>query len=508
MSQQNAKTPKSQTIIALEQAAACLRKFALHHYIFFDAGFSWLDGIDHDHYETQILDTLDNSELKASMKQAYSDIRKKLGKDNTWKLIPSEEFHSGYVKYHVTRRMVDDFDSIVTVFAQRQEDSPIVLTKFHSLDLVAKHWFPKSDDVSFWIAEGVLPVTYMRSNTLIRITPYSKVAFIGLPVSIGFVRGVKEWIAIAHEVGHYVYWNGRLKNSSTGSTDFIPQIINQLIMNERFAPYIDDWAEEIFADIYACIVAGPVAAYHMQDRLGRFSRTEMLEDDGTYPLPILRPQIYYRALMELGFNESTIEKIKDEWKDTLKAARLSSQRFDNKGRSLMDIERELVRFVNAVITSIPNVKTLVSQWNSADLQTNPHDRKELFNIYEGEIREIISSLGPTPGEDTDTPWWQPAFEFVNNFLRLWRPYVSVPSAFEGIFEGTADYDPDASSCDPTWIEWVATLVDTVDVEGDNCGGVDEISYYICKEKPIPIATWLKVLQANGWTTEGPHGYEP
>ena len=54
------------------------------------------------------------------------------------------------------------------------------------------------------------------------------------------------------------------------------------------------WQEEIFADIYGCLVAGPAIAKSFQDLL--FDNYTLTESDGVHPIPLIRPYIYAKVL--------------------------------------------------------------------------------------------------------------------------------------------------------------------------------------------------------------------
>ena len=60
------------------------------------------------------------------------------------------------------------------------------------------------------------------------------------------------------------------------------------------------WEEEIFADVYAALVAGPVAGLSVQAMLMDGLPAALTSDDGDHPLGALRPAAYTAALRKLA----------------------------------------------------------------------------------------------------------------------------------------------------------------------------------------------------------------
>jgi hypothetical protein len=64
--------------------------------------------------------------------------------------------------------------------------------------------------------------------------------------------------------------------------------------------WLDGWRDEIFADVYTCIVGGPKTGTTLLDLLRGLPATRWLDDDGEHPLPILRPAIYAATLRQMA----------------------------------------------------------------------------------------------------------------------------------------------------------------------------------------------------------------
>jgi len=99
-----------------------------------------------------------------------------------------------------------------------------------------------------------------------------------------------ELMAIPHEVGHYIYQHGKLANGKTFRE-----------LSKKFAenPYYR-WCEEIFADLYGCIVAGPLSVFSMQAFLASGDQTRAWKDDAEHPAPLVRSYILSEILRVLS----------------------------------------------------------------------------------------------------------------------------------------------------------------------------------------------------------------
>jgi hypothetical protein len=122
-------------------------------------------------------------------------------------------------------------------------------------------------------------------------------------------------MAIPHEVGHYVFQHGRFP----GAESFI-----ELSLKFKENPYYC-WCEEIFADVYGCIVAGPLSALGLQALLVSIDRHRAWKDDEEHPTPALRIFILAEILRVIGkivfeitrfqtFNLSKMtNKLEEDW---------------------------------------------------------------------------------------------------------------------------------------------------------------------------------------------------
>ncbi len=123
---------------------------------------------------------------------------------------------------------------------------------------------------------------------------YDRVALADDPANDATLTGKDfaafELLAIPHEVGHYVYQHGRLSDGRT-----FPEVSRRFSDN----PYYR-WCEEIFADLYGCLVAGPLSVFSIQAFLTSGDQARAWNDDDEHPTPMLRSYLLAEILRVLG----------------------------------------------------------------------------------------------------------------------------------------------------------------------------------------------------------------
>lgn len=229
-----------------------------------------------------------------------------------------------------------DLDVIERIIAQRKISSSDELETLALADYLA------SETLQFAVATGLLPAipivfTYFQKSPSIRLTPYANVALIGIPYTT--VNTPQDFLAIPHEVGHYVFWHGK----GVRAKPFIDfdiwagknvvgdnnHVHNRTLMLESA---IFNWQEEIFADVYGALVAGKLLAQDFQELQLETSNDDFLEDDADHPIPALRPYIYIKVFEKIKHFvadrnadarlDQTVQTLQAMWESSL-AKRLS-----------------------------------------------------------------------------------------------------------------------------------------------------------------------------------------
>lgn len=175
-------------------------------------------------------------------------------------------------------------------------------------------------------------LTYFSQETHIRHLPFSDqfilVALSHARITATFNEQMKpqadtsekaplptfELLAIPHEIGHYIYDHGKVTvtdpapepTPETGDTPSpvtrtvtFAELSNQFQANEYF-----HWCEELFADLYGCVVAGPLTVLGIQAHLAADSEDRLWIDDGEHPTSVVRPFIMSEMLRVLAAKEA------------------------------------------------------------------------------------------------------------------------------------------------------------------------------------------------------------
>ncbi len=129
------------------------------------------------------------------------------------------------------------------------------------------------------------------------------------------------WQALAHELGHHIYWNGvdlrtsemvhkRLHDAmaealSAPLLESSSKALDQARLWGRYADRMrlwGHWLEEVFADVCGTLLAGPYYAASAQDLMAdRINKTEDLtKGDYQHPSAYLRPLISLQVLREIA----------------------------------------------------------------------------------------------------------------------------------------------------------------------------------------------------------------
>lgn len=344
-------------------------------------------------------------------------------------------FSKDYALRKVLDRIAFDLDVIYLAFKQRSDKSRYNSLE-NTLDLADKLALEALQPA---INRGLIgpdtkALTYLQKSYETRVIPYAKVSLIGIPFTSA--RLTEDLLAIPHEVGHYIFWNGGRKYKKWEKQ------LDSLRKENRKENF--EWTEEIFADVYGCIVAGPVMALDFQDLQLEFAgfdpitKTNEFEEgvDEDHPTPILRPRIYSETLKmmktrgvtltELGDLDDIADRLDSRW-----VMKLEERGYQpDKSIPAPDLQAKISKVIEDALNILEPENAITGVWTDQPVQ-NVEDLYDHFYQYAGKPH------GPNPAMETTV-----------------RP------------EG-------------------------VPVQGER----EEIS----------VDEWLEKLKAEGWTTEGPHG---
>ena len=150
--------------------------------------------------------------------------------------------------------------------------------------------------------------------------PFGNTYLIGIPLIDAYRE---DWMAIPHELGHHVFWKARFSETDTGpaaapGTNFLEEELNnamqqlELIEDDpariTIKKMLNDWTEEIFADVVGARIAGKEFVTGAWERISRKAekKEDLFQSDGEHPIFYLIPYIR-TAAAEIPFE--------DKWKD-------------------------------------------------------------------------------------------------------------------------------------------------------------------------------------------------
>ncbi|MEM7128022.1 MAG: LamG-like jellyroll fold domain-containing protein [Chloroflexota bacterium] len=162
---------------------------------------------------------------------------------------------------------------------------------------------------------------YLGNRMEVRLLPYHDSVIMGIPhISHSAYRSKSKltrsksapseemdilypmtFTAIPHEIGHVLYRFGQFPVTK-GNLHVYRLLKNRLLAKpHNFAP--DDWRfqwlEEIFADAYGCLIAGPISALGFQLMLSDGPPQHLRNHLGDHPTPVLRPLMQSQILRKI-----------------------------------------------------------------------------------------------------------------------------------------------------------------------------------------------------------------
>ncbi|MFZ4656088.1 MAG: hypothetical protein ACOYNY_03705 [Caldilineaceae bacterium] len=368
------------------------------------------------------------------------------------------------------------------------------LVAYHALGHVS-HLLKKKEEEE----EASTVLTYLQKAPDVRVIPYAPVALIGIPrtchplrpvtTPVGTVQGLaRDLLAIPHELGHHLYWNG-VQSDSDGEP-------LRLYRGGDAEPaqqpvWFLRWLEEIFADVLTCVIGGPLAALGMQELQLQARNDWLLVDNGVHPVPAFRTYIYIAALAAMHMN-NTATQLRKRWQQKLTARQLVLPDCDPLHYlSFAPSTAEApVTFQAALDHIVPFVQALVDLFRDNNLREPwsidlPSDTELTDEEVERIYREFEAWVESTFGSEQqgsnqqidavlDTEWP----------LKEWDQLVAKRGVdFEIVQLIKTDKRPLPQA--------VNALIQQILV------GEQPVA------EPLPYAEWIKIVEFAGWSTEGP-----
>jgi len=289
------------------------------------------------------------------------------------KLQMSPEYPPHYVLSVILDQIAFDLEVIERATYQRQptNENPLNtvdgLNRLEQADKLAWRALKPATGLLGVAGQETTVITYFQKSLSIRVIPYATVALIGLPFTVQDVP--QDYLAIPHEVGHYVYRNGKFGKTS----------IREVLQEEAksLSEEVRKWVEEIFADVYGCWVGGPVMAIDFQDLQLKHSKKIFSNGDGVHPIPFLRPYVYAYTLERMGGFQSSSNKLKDRWNEKLA---------DKRGMIIPDVEQYI-----AYTEMKKVIEKITSEFSaSLDASVTPWSTDEEIENKDTTVKDIIA----------------------------------------------------------------------------------------------------------------------
>ncbi len=270
------------------------------------------------------------------------------------KLAQSDRYPKDNVLSIILNQAMHDLEVLQDVAEQRLCSPSALLDGLRQADHLANNVIGRAK-IGGLLGETQALAYYQKSPS-IRVIPYTNLALIGIPYTA--LDEPHDYLAIPHEVGHFVFWHGRSAPDAPpcGSRSYLYRALadetvttlKNLISPDR--PSFDDWCyvwlEELFADVFGCWMVGPAVARTAQDVMRNHSMREFVTSDGDHPVPLVRPYIQMKALHARDLQSSgaapwttSADQLKADWDIE---ARRHTTKFDIGGGNSIDVATAMV----------------------------------------------------------------------------------------------------------------------------------------------------------------------
>jgi hypothetical protein len=372
---------------------------------------------------------------------------------STRRLELSDDYPPESVYSIVLNQIGYDLEVMQRAIQQRASGSAAMIETLKETDKLAWLSLKPAIDAGLLPADNTV-VTYFQKSPVSRVIPYAPVALIGVPYSSLSVT--RDHLALPHEMGHYVFWHGRMPDTGEPLSQVLRRKAFQALKayvtfeSPEFPTWCAVWLEELFADVYGALVAGPVMALNFQELSLHSSCAEFTTSDEDHPVPVLRPDIYSQVLRLAATDDNHWAAWAQALQQSWQQRRLrcgGSQDFKAGGHTIG---------LSAAISS-----------NSNGTGDKPVDQL------------IALALEPLGRSAVD---WSGNLGGTINLDRLYdaqRAYLPTL-----LTTATADLDP-APATATQWLKRAQTAI------------------RLNNHEFVTTEVWRKHLVADGWTTEGP-----
>lgn len=418
------------------------------------------------------------------------------GEYGAFDLLPSDEFPKAYVFRATLEQVGHDVGLLEQVVRQRLSSRRVWVAgeevrpsdRLNRADQLAQ--LALEPAVQAGLVGKTAVITYFQKSPSIRLIPYAPVAFVAIPYSS--LTSDRDLLAIPHEVGHHIYRHGHE----------LRHTLEQLMPKQP--AWRRRWLEEIFADVYGAIVAGPALALSFQDLLLGKAVAEFVADDGDHPVSFVRPFIYHETLRQMaGQFAGLVDALETRWQEALETRGLPESFEPLEGETAVSVDEAHKYLTYAIMQIMKQVPSGFDSWffgspaaftPDADsfaqqLYANFSSKVAMLTdassnvvapkvaLYELEVEGDV--VGVTEGTEVG----------VNGFGRVNGGGVAVMTPPPAL----ANKRPLGHT--NTWVDQIKAKA--FSGEGVRVPGVDRVF--------LPPDVWTAVLSTDGWNTSGPDG---
>jgi len=342
-------------------------------------------------------------------------------------------------------------------------------------------------------------LAYFMRDPQVRVIPYSNVALIGIPLTC--INQPRDFLAIPHEVGHYVYWNAHVQGKRYQKIwRNIEHKLEKLPKDRkgRERKWLYKWSEEIFSDVYGALVGGASVALSFQQLANETDEDGFESDDGHHPTPALRAHVYFQTLNARGGTQgqSAAKELGEKWHRTLKDREASDE--DAHAQLDSGSGKRLDQLIEELWSSL-DPELVFDVWNNEE-RISAEDRititrQAVLNGLSAVVDITLSELPPLKESNdliSTLRQYNPLSDREKEFDQLDQALNAVARA---VAERADDFDS-VNDPRPTWETWAANLHSKFAIEPTDDLGLLRTQLF---------SKWLAILRGDGWTTEGPHG---
>ncbi len=411
------------------------------------------------------------------------------------KLLPSDKYPPEYALTVTLEQIAYDLEALQKAIHQRQDNREVARWALEVSETLA--WQALKPFVQPFDLNDITVITYFQKFPEIRMIPYASVALVGIPMSCiplpdqGGGPVIQDYLAIPHEIGHFIYWYGKITDNEGNKVRVRRYLAKQL--NEL--DWGEDWIEEVFADVVGCLIAGPAIAQSFQDLQRRVSVEKFFRDDGDHPAPVLRPDIYTKVLRKKWGMEWAVE-LNTRWQKS------------RQEREKMLLKAEGESGLEFLYKQKGEKKSVDKAIHLVDSKDDPLIDSKLDGPIDIMVINMFSLID-WPGMG----WWHDYFQDVSR--KNSDPYELFGDHFRSYFVNEKSQDvknkPLEQPRDDVYQQSHETLLEEWKKEGQdiaNQGGQspvesEEIAVSTIESDKISPQIWITVLRAGGWSTRGP-----